>query len=104
LIALSGDPAEIQRDEHANALGGVRMPGIEVPVAHDTGISSVEGLGGLGGDHEPFTKEKLIALYGDHDSYVARFSEATAAAVTAGVLRASEADQLVKEARESEPF
>jgi hypothetical protein len=64
----------------------------------------VEGLGGLGGDHEPFTQEKLIALYGDHDTYVARFSESTAAAVTAGVLRASEADQLVNEARESEPF
>jgi hypothetical protein len=80
------------------------MPGIEVPIAHNTGVSPVEGLGGLGGCHEPFTKEKLIALYGDHDTYVARFSEATAAAVTAGVLRASEADQLVNEAREHEPF
>jgi hypothetical protein len=104
LIEMSGDPTEIQRDEHANALGGVRMPGVEVPVAHNTGVSPVEGLGGLGGGNEPFAKEKLIALYGDHDRYVARFSEATAAAVTAGVLRAGEADQLVNEARESEPF
>ena len=31
-------------------------------------------------------------------------SDAAAAAVNAGVLRASEADQLVKEARDSEPF
>jgi hypothetical protein len=80
------------------------MPGVDVPVAHDTGVSPVEGLGGLGGGHEPFDKDKLIALYGDHATYVARFSEAAAAAVNAGVLSASEADQLVKDARESEPF
>jgi hypothetical protein len=103
LIQMSG-PADIERDEDANALGGVRMPGVDVPVAHDTGVSPVEGLGGLGGGHEPFDKDKLIALYGDHATYVARFSEAAAAAVNAGVLRASEADQLVKDARESEPF
>jgi len=104
LIQMSGDPTDIERDEHANALGGVRMPGMDVPVAHNTGVSPVAGLGGLGGGHEPFGTEKLVALYDDHDHYVARFSEAAAAAVTAGVLRASEADQLVNEARESEPF
>ncbi len=104
LIEMAGEPAEIRRDEHANALGGVRMPGVEVPIAHNTGVSPVEGLGGLGGVHEPFGREKLLALYGDHATYVARFSEAAAAAVSAGVLRASEADQLVNEARDSAPF
>jgi Alpha/beta hydrolase domain len=103
-IEMAGDPPTIARDEHANALGGVRMPGVEVPVAHNTGVSPVEGLGGLGGVHEPFGREQLVALYGDHATYVARFSEAAAAAVTAGVLRASEADRLVEEARDSERF
>jgi hypothetical protein len=102
-IEMSG-PTDIERDEHANALGGVRMPGVDVPVAHNTGVSPVEGLGGLGGGHEPFDTDKLVALYGDHATYVARFSEAAAAAVTQGVLRASEADELVNEARDSEPF
>jgi hypothetical protein len=103
-IQMSGDPAQIARDEHANALGGIRMPAIEVPTAHNTGISPVEGLGGLGGGHEPFDRATLVALYGDHDRYVAKFSEAATAAVVAGVLRASEADALVREARESAPF
>ncbi len=58
LIEMSGDPTEIRRDEHANALGGVRMPGVAVPIAHNTGISPVEGLGGLGGGHEPFAKRE----------------------------------------------
>lgn len=104
LMQMSGDPADIERDEHANALGGVRMPGVDVPIAHNTGVSPVEGLGGLGGGYEPFAKKKLVALYGDHATYVARFSDAAATAVHAGVLRAAEADQLVSEARDSEPF
>jgi hypothetical protein len=103
-IQMSGEPAEIERDEHDNALGGVRMPGVEVPIAHNTGVSPVEGLGGLGGGHRPFTKEELIDLYGDHDRYVAQFSQAAASAMNEGVLRASEADQLVEEARASESF
>jgi hypothetical protein len=103
-MQMSGDPADIERDEHANALGGVRMPGVDVPIAHNTGVSPVAGLGGLGGGHEPFSQEKLVALYGGHDDYVARFSNAAAAAVSAGVLRASEADRLVNEARDSQPF
>jgi hypothetical protein len=80
------------------------MPGVDVPIGHNTGVSPVQGLGGLGGGSEPFEKDKLVDLYGDHDGYVARFSDAAAAAVNAGVLRASEADQLVREARDSEPF
>lgn len=103
-IQMSGDPAEIDRDEHDNALGGVRMPGMDVPIAHNTGVSPAEGLAGLGGGHRPFTKEELVHLYGDHDRYVARFSQAAASAMNEGVLRASEADQLVEEARSSESF
>ncbi len=98
LIEVSGDPPQIGRDGHANALGGVRMPGVEVPVAHNTGVSPVQGLGGLGGAHEPFAREQLVALYGDREQYLARFSAAAVAAVGAGVLRASEADALIEEA------
>lgn len=103
-IRVSGDPPEIERDQYANALGGTRPPGIDVPVAHDTGVSPVAGLGGLGGGHEPFTTEQLVALYGDRDGYLARFSQAAAAAMAAGLLRASEADALVAEARASAPL
>lgn len=103
-IALTADPATagpaaIERDEHGIALGGVRLPGAEVPVARESGVSAVEGLAGLGGVHEPFDKEKLVSLYGDHEGYVSRFAEAAKRAVAAGVLRPSEADQLVDEAR-----
>lgn len=104
LISMAGDPPQIERDEHANALGGVRMPGMEAPVAHNTGVSPVAGLGGLGGGHEPFSAQQLAALYGDRQGYLARFEKAAAAAVNAGVLRASEADALVGDAVEHSPF
>jgi hypothetical protein len=99
-----GESPEIERDQYANALGGLRQPGIEVPVAHDTGVSPVAGLGGLSGGHEPFATEQLVALYHDRDGYLARFEQAAVAAVAAGVLRASEADALVAEARASSPL
>jgi hypothetical protein len=99
-----GDPVEIERDEHGNALGGVRMPAIDVPVAQNTGVSLFQGLGALAGGREPFTLDELIALYGNHDTYLARFSTAAEAAVGAGVLRQTEADRLVQEARESHRF
>jgi hypothetical protein len=104
LISMAGDPPQIQRDEHANALGGVRMPGMEAPIAHNTGVSPVQGLGGLGGGHEPFSAGQLAQLYGDRDGYLARFEKAAAAAVASGVLRASEADALVDDARANAPF
>ena len=53
-IEVAGDPPAIARDEHGNARGGIRLPQIEVPIAHNTGISPVQGLGGLGGHSEPF--------------------------------------------------
>jgi len=102
-IELEGD-ATVARDAHGNARGGVRMPGVEVPLAHNTGISPFEGLAGLGGRHEPFSVETLVSLYADRDTYVARFSEAAAAAVMAGVLRPSEADGLIADARQTPSF
>ena len=80
------------------------MPGVEVPIAHNTGMSPFEGLAGLGGRHEPFSVETLVSLYGDRDTYVARFSAAAAAAVMAGVLRPSEADGLIADARQTPSF
>ncbi len=104
IAVLATDPPTIERDEHGNARGGVRLPGIEVPIAHNTGISPETGLAGLDGLHEPFTREVLVALYGDRNGYLTRFEAAAKAAVAAGVLRPSEADTLVDEARTSTPL
>jgi hypothetical protein len=97
-IELAGDPPMIVRDEHENARGGIRLPQIEVPIAHNTGLSPVAGLGGLGGHSEPFDAATLAALYADHADYVGRFSDAARAAVEAGVISKADADSLIAEA------
>ncbi len=50
---------EVKRDRYGNALGGVRMPYIEVPVAEHTGYQSAGGMGGIRGTKKPFSPETL---------------------------------------------
>jgi hypothetical protein len=97
-IEMGGDPPEIVRDEHGNARGGIRLPQIVVPVAHNTGVSPVPGLGGLGGHSEPFSAATLAALYSDRADYLARFADAARASVEAGVISRADADRLAAEA------
>jgi hypothetical protein len=75
-IALDAK-AEIKRDQLGNALGGVRMPYIEAPVAAHTGYITAGGMGGITGFKKPFPPETLKALYPDNATYVAKFSAAT---------------------------
>jgi hypothetical protein len=67
---------EIRRDAFGNALGGVRMPYIEAPVASHTGYLTAGGIGGVTGVKKPFPPETLKTLYPDDAAYVAKFSAA----------------------------
>lgn len=68
---------EVKRDSYGNALGGIRMPYIEAPVATHSGYTATGGMGGIRGTKKPFSPELLRKLYPDHGAYVARFSAAT---------------------------
>jgi alpha/beta hydrolase family protein len=68
---------EIRRDRYGNALGGVRMPYIEAPLAAHTGYVTDEGMGSITGFKIPFGSKTLKALYPDHTAYLAKFSAAT---------------------------
>ena len=68
---------EIRRDQYGNALGGLRMPYIDTPVAAHSGYLAPGGMGGITGAKRPFAPETLEALSPDHASYVAKFSAAT---------------------------
>ena len=54
---------EIVRDANGNALGGLRSPYIDVPVAGHTGYLTAGGMGGVTGAKRAFTPEKLKMLY-----------------------------------------
>jgi hypothetical protein len=78
-ITVSG--GEVQRDSHGNALGGIRLPEVEVPIAAHSGIGN-----GLGGTTTPFDHAKIRALYPTHDDYVGKVRDAAAKAEAQGVI------------------
>src|SRR5206468_1178677 len=91
-----GGPPEkpVKRDEHGNALGGVRTAEIAVPVAKE----SAE-LCGLGGTHVPFDAATLNKLYPTHADYVAKVTRASQDLVAAGFMPPADAAQTIDKAK-----
>lgn len=87
LELADGQPVALQRDALGNALGGIRTPQVDAPIATLSGDGQ-EGsiLCLLFGTTVPFDRDTLLALYPDHAAYVAAFDAATDAAVAAGYI------------------
>jgi hypothetical protein len=98
---LSTDPVKVRRDSLGHALGGIRLPHLEVPAAKNTGMNSGGGGCGIFGVYEPFDQETLIALYGTHDTYFDLFAKSVSRNVEAGFLLPIDAKSLIAEARQS---
>jgi hypothetical protein len=97
-IDFGGDPPEIIRDENGIARGGIRLPQVEVPIAHNSAIPRTADIWGrLGGTCLPFPSAKLHDLYGDGAGYVARFEQAARAAEKLGVILPRDTDALTAE-------
>lgn len=106
-LADDGEVA-IARDEHGNALGGIRNPLVDVPVAALSGdpaagtsledITAEGGVCTLFGSTTPFDRDTLVDLYGTADTYVEQFRASAAEAVAAGFLLQPDADELIAEA------
>jgi hypothetical protein len=86
----SPPPADnVARDAHSNAIGGIRSPHVDVPVASLWG--EAPGAPGPGfcsafGATIPFSPEKLASLYRNHGDFLTKWKRATASAVAAGFL------------------
>jgi Alpha/beta hydrolase domain len=102
-----GDEVVITRDEHQIAIGGVRTPLVDVPVAAMTGEppeSASDSADGeldicvLFGTTIPFDQATLVDLYGTFDTYMQQFRASAADAVSAGFLLSEDADELIEEA------
>jgi len=87
LDASAGPPVTLDRDAHGNALGGVRTPLVDVPLARLDGDSNVGGtFCFLFGHTVPFDVATLAALYPTHRAYVTPFTTATRAAERGGFI------------------
>lgn len=90
---------KVVRDADGNARGGLRLPEIDVPTARYVGALSESGLTSIMGGKEPFGREKLKSLYGDHRKYVAKYDAATGAALKARLILSGDAADMRSAAR-----
>lgn len=86
----------LERDEFDNALGGLRLPPIDVPVATYDAASC-----GLTGRTFRLDDETLAELYPTHEEYVDQIRRASIRAVGRGHFRPRDARFLVRRAEES---
>jgi hypothetical protein len=101
-IEIGGQPPTIQRDEHAIALGGIRMPQVAVPLATLRGAGdSNHPLRELSGSCEPFTASTLQGMYASRSHYLHQIEEAAAAAKSAGFLLERDAIRIRQDAEQS---
>ena len=89
------DAGALKVDAQGNALGGVRSPQVDAPVARlSGGGQSGESFCGLFGTTAPFDAATLASLYPDRQTQVDRWNSAIDAAVAAGTLLAPDAEAL----------
>lgn len=86
-FATAPDGLTAVRDEFGNAIGGIRTPQLDVPLARLSGLGQTGGqFCGLFGTTVPFDSTRLGAMYPSHDAFVAKWNTAVDSAVAAGAV------------------
>lgn len=86
---------EAQRDPFGNALGGVRTPALEVPIARYHARMSGPGICELWGYREPFNSAQLKSLYSTHQQYVSKVRKSVAGLVAQRWLTPRDGDRII---------
>ena len=98
----AGPPGVIARDADGNSRsGGIRLAGIAVPIAVNTGENTGPGFCWLYGSHVDFDQAKLAARYPSHAAYVSAVRAVTEKNVAAGYILKVDADATIAEAERS---
>jgi hypothetical protein len=102
LEVASSSPVVLERDAHGNALGGVRSPHVDAPVARLDGANTGAGFCRLFGSTTPFTTQQLMTLYPTHADFVAQWDAALMLAVQGGFILPADAYELHAAAQQSQ--
>ena len=94
-IEVDGSPPAIVRDEHGNAVGGIRLPDLEVPTATHLGASEPGETPNLFGRSIPFAREVYHRLYPDEENRRRHFAAAVRQAEAAGFILPRDAERLL---------
>jgi hypothetical protein len=104
-IEFSGRPPTIARDADGIARGGIRLPQVEVPLAHNSAIQrSPDIFARLVGSHESFSVDELRRRYGSRERYLADFEKAVRSAESASVVLPGDIESLIAEAQAACPL
>ena len=87
-------PVELARDMHGNALGGVRSPQIDAPIARLDALNGGFSFCRLFGRTVPFTAGKVFGLYPTREDFLTAWSDAIANAVEGGFLLEADVAEL----------
>lgn len=94
LEVASTSPLLLARDAHGNALGGVRSPHVDVPVATLDSVNSGTFFCGLFGRTIPFPVAKIQGLYSDKADFIAKWQDAINLNVANGFLLPADGAEL----------
>lgn len=98
-IEFAGDPADVVRDDHGIAIGGVRLPQVGAPLGQNTAVpAGADIFSLLRGAYHPFSPSTVTSLYNDEADFVRQFTMAANEAEAAGVLLPRDVVALVNEA------
>lgn len=97
LILAQSDPAQLSVDANGVALGGIRTPWVDVPVARTSGVGDASSaMGILFGSGEPLDDATLERLYPDGlTDYLTRFETSLDASISAGFLLPSDRTEIL---------
>ena len=92
-LANDAELAGYQLDANGNAVGGIRTPHVDVPVAALSGLGQSGGsFCGLFGTTASFSDEQLAGLYADKADFQAKWDAAVDEAVASGAVLPEDAD------------
>lgn len=91
----AGRAPEVERDSFGNALGGVRTPALDVPIARYHARMSGPGVCELWGYREPLGAAQLKSLYPTHEEYISKVRKSVADLVGARWLTAGDGERII---------
>ena len=96
--AAAGMMPPVRRDDHGNAIGGIRLPEIEVPTAAHSGTGAMDGdnqFAFLYGKAVDLPMAQLRSMYPSRDDYLDRYEAALDRVIASGaVLSAAKDDRM----------
>jgi hypothetical protein len=93
-VASTTPGVVLARDAQGNALGGVRSPQVDAPVATLNSLNTGLGFCILFGSTTPLTPQQLLALYPTHADFVAAWLASLTSAVQGGFILPVDAYEL----------